>query len=102
MSRENNLPRHKVSEGHLKAQHIIYILQDMGYDVGNEREVIYIIETFGLDTSQFDFPYESYDIFKSHVLAGEYDVDVKSRLMTNERREALQKAVKENRLWVTY
>lgn len=102
MTRENNLARHKVSEEHLKAHHIIYILQDMGYDVGNEREAIHIIETFGLDTSQFDFPYGSYDIFKFHVLVGEYDVDVKSRLMTNERREELQKAVKESRLWVTY
>lgn len=102
MSRENNLPKHKGSEEHLKAHYIIYILQDMGYDAGNERDVIHIIEIFGLDTSQFDFPYGSYDIFKSHVLAGEYDVDVKSRLMTNERREELQKAMKESRLWVTY
>lgn len=101
MSRENNLPKHKPSEIHVKAHHIIYILQEMGYDVGNERDAIHVIETFNLDKQRFDFPYGSFDNFKSHVLSGEFDVDVKSRIMTKERREALRKAVEEGKLWVT-
>lgn len=101
MSRENNLPKHKPSETCLKSHHIIYVLQEMGYDVGDERDAIHVIETFGLDKQQFDFPYGSYDVFKSHVLAGDYDVNVKSRIMSKERREELRKDVEEGKLWVT-
>lgn len=101
MSRENNLPKHKPSEERVKAHYIIYILQEMGYDVRSERDVIHVIETFNLDKKQFDFPYGSYDVFKSHVLAGDYDVNVKSRIMSKERREALRKDVEEGKLWVT-
>lgn len=72
------------------------------YDVEDAKVAIKIIEENNLDKSQFDFPYGSFEEFKKHVLAGEFDYDEKSFYSSKEEIEALDNAVKEGELWITY
>lgn len=75
---------HKVNEKWWKVNYIVRTLVRAGYDIGDAREAIQIIESENLDKSQFDYPYASYDEFKNHVLLGEFDIDVDSMMMTQE------------------
>ena len=74
----------------------------MGYSVNTERDAVQIIDNFNLDKSQFDFPYHSFEEFKKHVLAGEFDYSEESFSSSEEEIEALHKAVAEGKLWITY
>ena len=74
----------------------------LGYDVGDARSAIKIIEDNNLDKSQFDFPYDSFEETKSHVLAGEFDYDIDSFATSQEKIDELHKAVKDGKLWITY
>lgn len=96
-----DLPEYKSDENELKADIIVRKLSKMGYSVDTERDAVQIIDNFNLDKSQFDFPYHSFEEFKKHVLAGEFDYDEKSFFSSKEECEELDKAVKEGRLWVT-
>lgn len=91
---------HNPSEAHIKSNCIIRELYKLGYDVGNERDAIRIIEKEGVDKFHFDYPYDSFEEFKCHVLDGEFDVE--SHLMTDEEREQWNKDVKEGRVWIMY
>ena len=62
----------------------------------NKKKSNYIIRI------QFDYPYGSFEEYKKHVLAGEFDLDIKSVLTSPEEQKELDKAVKEGKLWVTY
>ena len=86
----------------IKSNIIIRQLFGMGYDVDDARSAIKIIKDDNLDKSQFDFPYESFEETKAHVLAGEFDYDDKPFSSSKEEIEALDKAVKEGKLWITY
>ena len=97
-----DLPEYKSDENELKADIIVRKLSKMGYSVDTERDAVQIIDNFNLDKSQFDFPYHSFEEFKKHVLAGEFDYDEKSFFSSKEECEELDKAVKEGRLWVTH
>lgn len=95
------VPEHKVNENRNKMGRIISDLCDMGYDICTAKEAIQVIETKKLDKSQFDFPYNSFDEFKEHVLSGE--LEMKSlNMMTKEEQEQLDRDVREGRLWITY
>ena len=100
------IPRLKMSEYKLtkrdKMTNVVIKLRVMGYDIEDPRIAIKIIEDDNLDKSQFDFPYDSFEETKAHVLAGEFDFDESSMIITDERREELRKAVEEGKLWVTY
>lgn len=97
-----NLPEYKPDENELKADIIIRKLSKMGYSVNTERDAVQIIDNFNLDKSQFDFPYHSFEEFKKHVLAGKFDYNEESFFSSKEECEALDKDVKEGRLWVTH
>lgn len=97
-----DLPEYESDENELKADVIIRKLSDMGYAVDTERDAVQIIDSFNLDKSQFDFPYGSFEEFKKHVLAGKFDYDEESFSSSEEEIEALHKAVKEGKLWITY
>ena len=86
---------HKVNEKWWKVNYIVRTLVRAGYDIGDARDVIRIIESENLDKSQFDYPYASYDEFKKHVLLGEFDIDIDidSMMMAKERRKQLDKTV---------
>lgn len=95
------VPEHKVNENRNKMGRIISDLCDIGYDICTAKEAIQVIETKKLDKSQFDFPYNSFDEFKEHVLSGE--LEMKSlNMMTKEEQEQLDRDVREGRLWITY
>lgn len=95
------VPEHKVDENRNKMGRIISDLCDMGYDICTAKEAIQIIESEKLDKSQFNFPYNSFDEFKEHVLSGE--LEMKSlNMMTKEEQEQLDRDVREGRLWITY
>lgn len=79
------VPAHKVNEKWFKVNYIVRTLVRAGYDIGDAREAIQIIESENLDKSQFDYPYASYDEFKKHVLLGEFDIDVDSMIMINKK-----------------
>ena len=96
------IQEHKVNEKWWKINYIVRTLVRAGYDIGGAREAIQIIESENLDKSQFDYPYASYDEFKKHVLLGEFDIDVDSMMMTKERREQLDKTVREGKLEIIY
>lgn len=97
------VPEHKVNENCNKMCRIIDDLCDMGYDICTAKEAIQIIESEKLDKSQFNFPYNSFDEFKEHVLSGELEIgSIDDMFMTKERREQLDKDVREGRLWITY
>ena len=90
----------KIPENKRKSNHIAWSLRS--YDVCNARDVIRIIEEQGVDKFNFDYPYGSFEEYKKHVLAGEFDVDVEAHMMTSERREELKQLVREGKLWITY
>lgn len=93
-------PNYKLSDDKIKALTIMRKLTEMGYDIGSKQEAIAIIESEGIEKFNFDYPYGSFEAFKQHVLAGEFDVHVK--LGTKEHHEELEKAVREGKLWKTY
>lgn len=95
------VPEHKVDENRNKMGRIISDLCDIGYDICTAKEAIQVIESEKLDKLQFDFPYNSFDEFKEHVLSGE--LEMKSlNMMTKEEQEQLDRDVREGRLWITY
>ena len=95
-----NIPRHKPSEIKVKSNYIVRMLFKVGYDIGNARDAVKFIEENGVDKFDFDYPYGSFEEYKKHVLAGEFDIEIK--LATKEDHEKLQQAVKEGKSWVTY
>lgn len=95
-----DVPIPKIPENEKKSNYIIRMLFD--YDVEDARDAIRIIEEKGVDKFQFDYPYGSFEEYKKHVLAGEFDLDIKSILTSPEEQKKLDKAVKEGKLWVTY
>lgn len=95
-----NIPDIEIPEVKIKSNYIIRMLFD--YDVEDARDAIRIIEEQGVDNFQFDYPYGSFEEYKKHVLAGEFDLDINSVLTSPEEQKELDKAVKEGKLWVTY
>lgn len=97
------VPEHKVDENRNKTGRIISDLCDIGYDICTAKEAIQVIETKKLDKSQFDFPYNSFEEFKEHVLSGELEIgSIDDMFMTKEEQERLDKAVREGELEITY
>ena len=92
----------RVSEDRKKLNYIHYILRERGYDVGSTRDALRIIEKHGVDKFDFDYPYGSFEEFKKHVLAGEFDIDIEAMMMTDEEIAEQEKAIREGRLRVTY
>lgn len=80
------VPEHKVDENRNKMGRIISDLCDIGYDICTAKEAIHIIESEKLDKSQFNFPYNSFDEFKEHVLSGELEIKLLN-MMTKEEQE---------------
>lgn len=97
-----DLPEYKSDENELKADIIMRKLSKMGYSVDTERDAVQIIDSFNLDNSQFDFSYHSFEEFKKHVLAGEFDYDTDAFASSQEEIDKLHKAVAEGKLWITY
>lgn len=95
-------PMYTPSEKDLRIHQIVYSLRDMGYNADDARSAIRVIEEYELDKSQFQYPYDSFDEFKKHTLEGEFDIDIQSDLMTKQEQKALDDAVREGKLWVTY
>lgn len=93
---------YKSSDKKLKVHDIIRLLRKMGYDVDDARSAVNVIERYELDKSQFNYPYDSFDEFKKHVLAGEFDINIQEKILTEQERRELDDAVKEGRLWITY
>lgn len=85
-----------------KARKIVRCVRRMGYYVDDIRAVIDIIEKANIDKSQFDFPYGSFEEFKKHAFAGEFDVDESKLYITDEERARIERGVEEGRLWMTY
>ena len=96
-----NIPRYKITKVD-KMCNVERKLRVLGYDVDDPRTAIKIIEDDNLDKSQFDFPYESFEETKAHVLAGEFDYDIDSFATSQEKIDELHKAVKDGKLWITY
>ena len=88
----------------IQAGVIVRSLLRLGYDIEDERDAVKIIEYEGIEKFNFDYPYGSFEAFKKHVLAGEFDFDIEKdiKLGTKEDHEKLEKAVEEGKLWVTY
>lgn len=93
---------HKPDDNWVKASVIIRTLIRAGYDVDGARGAVKIIESDYADKSQFDYPYGSFRRFKHHANRGDFDVNIESLLMTEQRRNVLDKSVKEGKLWATY
>ena len=93
-----NISRHKPSETKVKSNYIIRMLFKAGYDVGNPRDAVKLIEEKGVDEFDFDYPYGSFEEYKKHVLAGEFDVDIESIIMTDEERAAWERDVKSGKI----
>ncbi len=96
-----NIPEYELTEND-RMSNVMRQLYKIGYDVEDAKTAIWVIEKFHIDKSQFDFPYDSFEEAKKHVLAGEFDYRKKSFSSGKEKIEALHKAVKEGKLWVTY
>ena len=90
----------RVSEDRKKLNYIIYLLSD--YNACNARDAVRIIEEHGVDKFDFDYPYGSFEEFKKHTLAGEFDVDIEAMLLTDKERAEQEKAIREGKLRVTY
>ena len=88
------------SKMYRKADKIVDRLCDMGYNIETEREAVQIIERYNLNKLQFDYPYGSFDEFKKHVLAGEFDFE--PHLVSKKEHDEFMKKVKEGKAWITY
>lgn len=97
-----NIPRHKPSEIKVKSNYIVRMLFKAGYDVGNARDAVKLIEEKGVDKFDFDYPYGSFEEYKKHVLAGEFDVNIKAMIMTDEERVAWDRDVKSGKIRVIH
>lgn len=95
-----NIPKYKPSEIEVKSIYILRMLHAAGYNIEGDRDAVKLIEEKGVDKFDFDYPYGSFEEYKKHVLAGEFDVEIK--FATKEDHEKLQQAVKEGKLRVTY
>ena len=97
-----NMPKiPKTSEEKIKRDIIFRKLYDMHYNVLNERNAIRIIEEYNIDKTQFDWPYGSFEAFKQHVLAGDFDRKITTEI-TKEQHDQFKKDVEEGRSWVMY
>lgn len=94
------LPSYSTSKEEIQASIIMRTMTGMNYDISTHKEIIKIIESEGIDKFDFDYPYGSFNAYKKHVLAGEFNPKIK--LGTKEDHERLQQAVKEGKLWITY
>ncbi len=94
-------PKHKPSEIRLKSDYIIRTLMSMNYNIEDEKDAIAIIESNGIDKFNFDYPYGSFDTYKEHVLAGEFNVDP-SKMMTKAEHDTMEQNIKEGKLSVMY
>lgn len=93
-----NMPKHKLTERG-KMSNVVIKLCKLGYDIGDARSAVKIIEKDNLDKSQFDFPYGSFEETKSHVLAGEFDFNEKKFYISDERRKQVEQEMREGRGW---
>ena len=98
---ELDVPAYKPDDNWIKASIIIRTLIREGYDVDGAKGAVKIIESNYAYKSRFDYPYGSFNRFKRHVNRGDFDVNIESLLMTEHRRNILDKSVKEHKLWVT-
>lgn len=97
------LPIPKLTENERRLEHIRWTLACcMDYDIDGARDIIRVIEENHLNKSQFEYPYNSYDEFKKHVLAGDYDIDVDSMLMTNKERKERNHRIKEGKTCISF
>lgn len=85
-----------------KMSRIENILLYLGYCTDTGKDVVDAIEQNHLDLSQFDFPYGSFEAFKEHALAGEFDIDVYGRIASPEKIAEIRQLVKDKKLWVRY
>ena len=97
-----NIPRHKPSEIEVKSIYIIRMLHAAGYDIEGDRDAVKLIEEKGVDKFDFDYPYGSFEEHKKHVLAGEFDVDIESMMMTDEDRATWNRDVKSGKIRVIH
>lgn len=95
-----NIPKCKPSEIEVKSIYIIRMLFKAGYDVGNARDAVKLIEEKGIDKFDFDYPYGSFEEYKKHVLAGEFDVE--SMEVTDEQRAECERSVKAGESYIVY
>lgn len=79
---------------------IEHLLNNMGFPVKTGKDVVDIIEKNGLDLSQFNFPYDSFEVFKEHALSGEWGSE--SWPTPPEKVAAFRKEVKDRKLWFRY
>lgn len=93
-----NIPDVEIPEVKIKSNYIIRMLID--YGASDARDAIRIIEERGVDKFRFNYPYNSFEEYKKHVLSGEFDVE--SKMITQKRREKLRKAVENGKLSITY
>ena len=93
-----DIPEYHISDAEKKSNAIVHQLSIMGYDVCFERDVVKFIEKRGVDKFNFDYPYGSFEEYKKHVLAGEFDVDAESFEMTKEQHKQFLKWEKEGRI----
>lgn len=96
-----NMPKYKLTEND-RMDNVMRQLYKIGYDVEDAKTAIWVIEKFHIDKSQFDFPYHSFEEFKKHVLAGEFDYDTDTFASSQKEIDELHKAVAEGKLWITY
>lgn len=80
----------RVSENRKKLNYIIYLLYEYGAD--DVRDAVRIIEEHGMDKFDFDYPYGSFEEFKKHTFAGEFDVE--DTEITDEERAEWDRALK--------
>ena len=86
----------------LKAISVENVLINMGYSVSTMKDTVVVIEENNLDQSLFDFPYGSFDVFKKHALAGEFDFDEKKHEASQLHIAKVEKRSKDKKLWVRY
>ena len=95
-----NMHRCRPSEAEVKSDYIVRMLLNDGYDIEDERDAVKFIEEHGVDKFGFDYPYGSFEEYKRHVLAGEFDVE--SAEVTEEERAECERSVKAGESYIIY
>ena len=97
---EVKIERKRIPMPIVKAGCIVRALDDYGAE--NERDAVRIIEKYGVNKFDFDYPYGSFEAFKKHVLAGEFDIDIEAVMMTDEKRAEWDRALKAGEMKVIH
>ena len=93
---------YKPSKETLQIRKILHQIHDMGYEVHESQDIIEAIENYHLDITHFDFPYGSFDNFKTMVQNDHHNTSKTNRHLTEVEEKQQNEDLKAGKICITY